>query len=48
MEILFSRCLKFIQAVVIYFMLLGKVSIFPSIQEGPSVYVRMGLWEIVH
>ena len=44
MEILFSRCLNYIQGVVDYVILLGGVPVVPSIQGSPSVYVRMGFY----
>ena len=42
MAILFSRCLNSVQGVVDYVILFGGVSVAPSIQDGPSVYVKMG------
>ena len=37
--------LNSVQGVVDYVILLGRVLVVPSIQEGPSVYVQMGSYE---
>ena len=45
MTILFFRCLNSVQEVVDYVILFGGVPVVLGIQEGSSVYVRMGSYE---